>query len=46
MKKGERDAGQIEVMTLHHSSQACFFLGLKDSVVGSVYTSSYHCEVI
>lgn len=44
--KGERDAGEMKAMTFHHSSPACFSVGLQGSVVGSVYTSSYHCEVI
>lgn len=45
MKVG-RDAGEMKAMTFHHRSQACFSVGLQGSVVGSVYTSSYHCEVI
>lgn len=45
-EKGEGDAGEMKAMTFHGSSQACFPAGLQGSVVGSVYTSSYHCEVI
>lgn len=44
--KGERDAGEMKAMAFYHSSQAGFSVGLQGSVVGSVYTSFYHCEVI
>ena len=44
--KGEGDAGTMKAMTFCHSSQVCFSFGPQGSVVGSVYTFSYHCDVI
>lgn len=44
--KGERDAGAMKAMTCHHSSQVCLSFDPQGSVVGSVYTSSYHGDII
>lgn len=44
--KKENDAEDMNATIFHHSSQACFSVGLQGSVVVSVYTSSYHFKVI
>lgn len=43
MEKGFLADGSKAV---NQSGLACFSLGLRSSVVGSVYMSSYHCEAI